>query len=154
MTNLRLQKRLASSILNCGKRRIWCVVCCRRRAGVGRHTPRRPVRLRARPSTAAASAAAAAAARARPSLRRLDPNEMSEVSNANSRALVRKLIKGSVVLKKPQKPHSRARVRERAIALAKGRHSGPGKRRGACARASAGGGGAAPLARAVGCCGG
>ena len=25
MTNLRLQKRLAASLLNCGKRRVWCV---------------------------------------------------------------------------------------------------------------------------------
>ena len=81
--NLRLQRRLASSILKAGKRKVW-----------------------------------------------LDPNEAAEIGNANSRQSVRKLIKDGLVLKKPQEMHSRFRVRLMAEAKRKGRHSGPGKRRG------------------------
>lgn len=78
-----MQRRLASSILKAGKRKIW-----------------------------------------------LDPNEAAEIGNANSRQAVRKLIKDGLVLKKPQEVHSRFRVRQMAEAKRKGRHSGPGKRRG------------------------
>lgn len=81
--NLKLQRRLAASILKSGKRKIW-----------------------------------------------LDPNEAAEIGNANSRQSVRKLIKDGLVLKKPQEIHSRFRVRQMAEAKRKGRHSGPGKRRG------------------------
>lgn len=43
---------------------------------------------------------------------------------------VRKLIKDSHITKRPVKMHSRARVRAYAEAKRKGRHTGPGKRKG------------------------
>ncbi|TVU50809.1 hypothetical protein EJB05_02199 [Eragrostis curvula] len=74
----------------------------------------------------------------------LDPNEVSEISMANSRQLVvhvtgfstvqgqniRKLVKDGFIIKKPQKIHSRSRARRAHEAKQKGRHSGYGKRRG------------------------
>ncbi|CAG8436703.1 16515_t:CDS:2, partial [Funneliformis caledonium] len=81
--NLRSQKRLASSVLGCGKRKVW-----------------------------------------------LDPNEVNEISNANSRQDIRKLIKDGLIIKKPQTIHSRFRVRQKLEAKRKGRHTGPGKRKG------------------------
>lgn len=60
----------------------------------------------------------------------MDPNEINEIAMANSRKNVRKLIKDGFILKKPPVMHSRARARKEKIARAKGRHSGPGKRRG------------------------
>ncbi|KAJ9051273.1 60S ribosomal protein L19B [Entomophthora muscae] len=83
MANLRIQKRLAASVLKCGKRKIW-----------------------------------------------LDPNETVELAKANSRQTVRKLIKDGLVIRKPAVIHSRFRVRVKAEAKRKGRHSGTGKRRG------------------------
>jgi len=83
MVSLRLQKRLAASVLKCGKRRIW-----------------------------------------------IDPNEINEVSMANSRQNIRKLIKDGFVIRKPVAMHSRARVRRKMEAKRKGRHTGPGKRKG------------------------
>ncbi|KAL1511950.1 hypothetical protein AB1Y20_005230 [Prymnesium parvum] len=82
--SLLLQKRLASSVLKCGKRKVW-----------------------------------------------LDPNEVNEISMANSRQNIRKLIKDGFVIKKPEKVHSRARTNAWAEAKRKGRHMGHGKRRGA-----------------------
>jgi len=82
-SSLKLQKRLAASVLDCGKRKVW-----------------------------------------------LDPNEISEIAMANSRKNIRKLVKDGFILRKPPVIHSRARVRRRAEAKAKGRHTGPGKRRG------------------------
>merc|ERR1719199_792683 len=82
--SLLLQKRLAASVLKCGKRKIW-----------------------------------------------LDPNEVNEISMANSRQNIRKLVKDGFVIKKPQKVHSRARAVQYAAAVRKGRHTGHGKRRGA-----------------------
>ena len=79
----RLQKRLAASVLKCGKRKVW-----------------------------------------------LDPNETNEISNANSRQNVAKLIKNGLIIKKPNVVHSRSRANRHAAAKAKGRHSGYGKRRG------------------------
>jgi len=61
----------------------------------------------------------------------LDPTEPSEISMANSRQNVRKLIKDGYILRTPQKIHSRARVRKNLEAKKKGRHTGTGKRRGA-----------------------
>ncbi|CAG8600503.1 9436_t:CDS:2, partial [Cetraspora pellucida] len=81
--NLSSQKRLAASVLSCGKRKVW-----------------------------------------------LDPNEVTEISNANSRQNIRKLIKDGLIIKKPQIIHSRFRVREKLEAKRKGRHTGPGKRKG------------------------
>jgi large subunit ribosomal protein L19e len=83
MVSLKLQKRLAASVMKCGKRKIW-----------------------------------------------LDPNEINEISMANSRQAIRKLVKDGYVIKKPQKMHSRARHRKRLLAKRKGRHTGPGKRKG------------------------
>merc|ERR1712168_1362054 len=83
MSTLRLQKRLAASVLKCGKKKIW-----------------------------------------------LDPNETNEISNANSRNNVRKLIKDGHIIKKPTVVHSRARTRANLEAKRKGRHKGFGKRHG------------------------
>merc|ERR1712168_210808 len=83
MSTLRVQKRLAASVLKCGRKKIW-----------------------------------------------LDPNESSEIANANSRQNIRKLIKDGLIIKKPQVVHSRARTRENLEAKRKGRHKGFGKRRG------------------------
>jgi len=60
----------------------------------------------------------------------LDPNEATEISNANSRQNIRKLVKDGLIIKKPEVMHSRARTRARLEAKRKGRHSGPGKRKG------------------------
>merc|ERR1712192_349735 len=81
MVSLKLQKRLAASVLKCGKRKIW-----------------------------------------------LDPNEVNEISMANSRLNIRKLAKDGLVIKKPTKIHSRYSVRKHLAAKRKGRHTGLGKR--------------------------
>merc|ERR1711971_723202 len=60
----------------------------------------------------------------------LDPNEINEIANANSRANIRKLIKDGLVIKKPVAVHSRSRVRANNEARRKGRHSGFGERKG------------------------
>ncbi|KAK7552380.1 ribosomal protein L19/L19e domain-containing protein [Phyllosticta citricarpa] len=83
MVNLRTQKRLAASVVGCGKRKIW-----------------------------------------------LDPNEVSEISNANSRQTIRKLVSDGLIIKKPVTMHSRARARELTAARRIGRHRGYGKRKG------------------------
>ena len=83
MSSLRLQKRLAASVLKTGKNRVW-----------------------------------------------LDPNEANEISMANSRQNIRKLIKDGFVIRKPVVVHSRARVNRHLDAKRKGRHTGHGKRRG------------------------
>merc|ERR1712196_586312 len=83
MVSLKLQKRLAASVLKCGKRKIW-----------------------------------------------LDPNEVNEISMANSRLNIRKLAKDGLVIKKPTKVHSRYSVRKKLAAKRKGRHCGAGKRQG------------------------
>merc|ERR1712216_257804 len=81
--SLKLQKRLAASVLKCGKRKIW-----------------------------------------------LDPNEVGDISTANSRNNVRKHIKDGYVIKKPAVVHSRSRANKNMDAKRKGRHSGMGKRKG------------------------
>ena len=75
--SLKLQKRLAASVLKCGKRKIW-----------------------------------------------LDPNEINEISLANSRRNIARLKKDGLIMKKATVVHSRNRVRERNEAKAKGRHTG------------------------------
>merc|ERR1719242_2350754 len=60
----------------------------------------------------------------------LDPNEASEISMANSRFNIRKLIKDGLIIRKAVKMHSRSRVRKNHAAKRKGRHTGVGKRRG------------------------
>ncbi|GAB4851332.1 60S ribosomal protein L19A [Ancistrocladus abbreviatus] len=83
MVSLKLQKRLAASVLKCGKGKVW-----------------------------------------------LDPNEVNEISMANSRQNIRKLVKDGFVIRKPTKIHSRSRARRMKEAKRKGRHSGYGKRKG------------------------
>jgi len=83
MTNLRLQKRLAASVLKCGRNRVW-----------------------------------------------LDPNEVSELSMANSRHNIRRLVKDGFIIRKPVAIHSRFRARRRSAQKLKGRHMGFGKRQG------------------------
>jgi large subunit ribosomal protein L19e len=83
MVSLKLQKRLAASVMKCGKGKVW-----------------------------------------------LDPNESSDISMANSRQNIRKLVKDGFIIRKPTKIHSRSRARKMKIAKMKGRHSGYGKRKG------------------------
>ncbi|KAK5115543.1 hypothetical protein LTR62_001202 [Meristemomyces frigidus] len=60
----------------------------------------------------------------------LDPNEVNEISNANSRQTVRKLIADGLIIRKPVTMHSRSRSRELTAARRIGRHRGFGKRKG------------------------
>lgn len=60
----------------------------------------------------------------------MDPNETSEISNANSRQNVRKLIKDNFIVRKPNVIHSKSRHQRFMAAKAKGRHTGFGKRKG------------------------
>ncbi|BGP52692.1 hypothetical protein JCM8202_004781 [Rhodotorula sphaerocarpa] len=60
----------------------------------------------------------------------LDPAHISEIGNANSRQNIRRLKKDGYIIVKPQVVHSRVRAREHEAAKAKGRHTGPGKRKG------------------------
>jgi large subunit ribosomal protein L19e len=60
----------------------------------------------------------------------LDPSEQAEIKTANSRANIRKLIRDGQIVIKPQVVHSKARHRLFMEAKRKGRHSGPGKRKG------------------------
>ncbi|KAK5000224.1 hypothetical protein LTR66_000888 [Elasticomyces elasticus] len=60
----------------------------------------------------------------------LDPNEVNEISNANSRQTIRKLVADGLIIRKPVTMHSRARAREMTAARRIGRHRGFGKRKG------------------------
>lgn len=60
----------------------------------------------------------------------LDPNEVNEISTANSRQTIRKLVSDGLIIRKPATIHSRARARELAAARRMGRHRGFGKRKG------------------------
>ncbi|PLW27150.1 hypothetical protein PCANC_26423 [Puccinia coronata f. sp. avenae] len=59
-----------------------------------------------------------------------DPTQLAEIGNANSRQTIRKLYKDGFILKRSITIHSRARTRAMHAAKAKGRHTGPGKRKG------------------------
>ena len=83
MVSLKLQKRLAASVLKCGRNKVW-----------------------------------------------LDPNEVAEISLANSRSNIRKLIRNGLIFKKPVAIHSRYRINKFHEAKRKGRHTGPGTRKG------------------------
>ncbi len=83
MVSLKSQKRLASEVLKCGRKRVW-----------------------------------------------MDPNEVEQIGQANSRVFVRKLIKDGLIMKRKQKVHSRARARLHLEAKRKGNHTGAGKRKG------------------------
>ncbi|KAK9086351.1 hypothetical protein Syun_028745 [Stephania yunnanensis] len=56
----------------------------------------------------------------------LDPNEVNEISMANSRQNIRKLVKDGFIIRKPTAIHSRSRARRMKEAKRKGRHSGYG----------------------------
>ncbi|KAK8798825.1 hypothetical protein WA158_007909 [Blastocystis sp. Blastoise] len=60
----------------------------------------------------------------------MDPNEISEISLANSRQNVRRLVKNGLVIRKADAIHSRARITKRNDAKSRGNHTGFGKRRG------------------------
>ncbi|CAK5279781.1 unnamed protein product [Mycena citricolor] len=60
----------------------------------------------------------------------LNPAEQSEIASANSRSHIKKLIKEGDIIIKPTTIHSRARTRALLAAKRKGRHTGPGKRKG------------------------
>jgi large subunit ribosomal protein L19e len=60
----------------------------------------------------------------------LDPNETSELGQANSRQTIRKLAKDGLIIRKPVTTHSRSRARELNAARRMGRHRGFGKRKG------------------------
>ena len=60
----------------------------------------------------------------------LDPSEMNEISNANSRQTVRKLVSDGLIIRKPVTMHSRSRARELNAARRIGRNRGLGKRKG------------------------
>ncbi|TKR81686.1 hypothetical protein L596_015518 [Steinernema carpocapsae] len=60
----------------------------------------------------------------------LDPNEVNEISNANSRHNIRRLVADGLIIRKPCAVHSRYRARLMMEARRKGRHMGTGKRRG------------------------
>merc|ERR1719454_115803 len=81
---LRLQRRLASSVLKCGRKRIW-----------------------------------------------IDPNETNEVALANSRKNIRKLYKDGLIVRRKVHMHSRSRVKQHELEKRKGRHQGPGHKKGA-----------------------
>lgn len=49
----------------------------------------------------------------------LDPNEVNEISNANSRQNIRRLVKDGLIIRKPGKVHSRFRARVRLEARRK-----------------------------------
>lgn len=59
-----------------------------------------------------------------------DPNESNEIALANSRRAIKKLVKDGLIVKQQIKVHSRSRVRRYHEAKRKGRHQGPGKRKG------------------------
>jgi large subunit ribosomal protein L19e len=58
----------------------------------------------------------------------LDPNEAADISTANSRRSIRKLIKEGYIIRKPEKANTRARWRRTQEAKAMGRHEGRGMR--------------------------
>ena len=83
-TNLRLQKRLAATLLKCGQKKVW-----------------------------------------------FDPSESGTIKDkGSSRSGIRKLIKDSMITKKPPVVHSKARHQRLMKAKGLGRHTGYGKRKG------------------------
>jgi large subunit ribosomal protein L19e len=60
----------------------------------------------------------------------LDPNEITEISSANSRQTIRKLVSDGLIIRKPVTVHSRSRAKELNLARRDGRHRGFGKRKG------------------------
>ncbi|KAG0670526.1 60S ribosomal protein L19A [Maudiozyma exigua] len=60
----------------------------------------------------------------------LDPNETSEIAEANSRHAIRRLVKNGTIVRKAVTVHSKSRTRAYALAKRAGRHTGYGKRKG------------------------
>lgn len=60
----------------------------------------------------------------------LDPASQDDLADAVTRADVRSAIKAGVIRRKPIIGTSRARARRHAAEVAKGRHQGPGSRKG------------------------
>ena len=60
----------------------------------------------------------------------LDPNETSEIAEANSRHAIRRLVQNGAIVKKAVTVHSKSRTRAYAAAKRAGRHTGYGKRKG------------------------
>jgi large subunit ribosomal protein L19e len=60
----------------------------------------------------------------------IDPASQEELADSVTRADIRSAIKARVIRRKAVRGTSRARARRRAGELAKGRHQGPGSRRG------------------------
>ena len=60
----------------------------------------------------------------------LDPNESAEISSANSRKNVKKLVKDGMITRKHAVVHSKSRHQRHMLAKGKGRHTGYGKRKG------------------------
>ncbi|PRT53021.1 60S ribosomal protein L19-B [Wickerhamiella sorbophila] len=60
----------------------------------------------------------------------LDPNETTQLSEANSRVEIRKLVSNGLIIAKPTTGHSRSRTRILHEAKRNGRHTGYGKRKG------------------------
>jgi large subunit ribosomal protein L19e len=60
----------------------------------------------------------------------IDPASEAEIADAVTRADVRSAIKAGVIRRKPIQGTSRVRARRYAAEVAKGRHQGPGSRRG------------------------
>eukprot|EP01060_Flectonema_neradi_P034672 TRINITY_DN615_c0_g3_i1.p1 TRINITY_DN615_c0_g3~~TRINITY_DN615_c0_g3_i1.p1 ORF type:complete len:205 (+),score=42.54 TRINITY_DN615_c0_g3_i1:74-688(+) len=61
----------------------------------------------------------------------LDPNETSDIVQANSRRQIEKLVKDGYIIRRPKNSVSRFRWRKVLVAKRKGRHTGHGKRKGA-----------------------
>jgi len=60
----------------------------------------------------------------------IDPASQEELADAVTRSDVRSAIKAGVIRRAPIQGTSRARARRHAIEVGKGRHQGPGSRRG------------------------
>ncbi|HYA10530.1 MAG TPA: 50S ribosomal protein L19e [Thermoplasmata archaeon] len=60
----------------------------------------------------------------------IDPASQEELEDSVTRADIRSAIKAGVIRRKQSLGTSRGRARRRAAELAKGRHAGPGSRRG------------------------
>ncbi len=60
----------------------------------------------------------------------IDPERIDDVSSAITREDIRRLIHEGVIQKKPEKGQRRYRAKLRAEARKKGRHRGPGSRKG------------------------
>jgi large subunit ribosomal protein L19e len=60
----------------------------------------------------------------------IDPASQEELADAVTRSDLRSAIKAGVIRRKPVQGTSRVRARRHALEVKKGRHSGPGSRRG------------------------